>query len=70
MSERKPEKSDFAGPYEDRNDVSVTIEDDTELCCGFRKSWFEQGIRGNADRNDDTRTAGEGIANHARRICC
>src|SRR6184192_170539 len=32
---RKTEKSDLIGPYEDRNDVSVILEDDTEVGFGF-----------------------------------
>src|SRR6266487_5697226 len=67
---RKTEKSDFAGPYEDRNDVSVTLEDDIDVGFWFRRALVGARMRRNADRNDDTRTTGEGMANDARRFCC
>ena len=40
MSGRKSEKSDFDGPYEDRNDRSVAKTSDTEVQLGSGEPWF------------------------------
>lgn len=54
MPGRKPEKSDLVGLYAYRNDVSVTLEDDTEGGSAVQESFGLSDQNRNEDRNDDT----------------